>query len=226
MQSRTGRKPLWEIQVNETIQLIRQRSKSRWLKSSSVYDCFCIFIAGYLRKRQLAYQTVRNHYRHLSLFHRWLERQQPGTPISEKDASCIQRYFVYLNDARHYKKFSLEIVQVVLNRFFHSMRLRRLIDANPVQRFNIQARHRDRIQRVPSPFELMQLLRGVNDHCRYLVERKSSQVLSVYSPKSANVPAQRILPTVNVSEPARERDPGGGRCLRRTLAHEMALSRR
>ncbi len=150
MQRRTGRKPLWEIRVNETIQLIRQRSKSRSLKSSSVYECICIFIARYLKNRQLAFQTLKNHYRHLSLFYRWLERQRPETPIGEIDTSCIQRYFVYLNDARHYKKFSLQIVQVVLKRFFHSMRLRRLIDANPVQGFNIQARHRDRMQRLPS----------------------------------------------------------------------------
>jgi len=83
-------------------------------------------------------------------------------------------------DTRHYKKVSLQIVQVVLKRFFHSMRLRRLVEANPVEMFSIQARDADRVQRLPSAFELMRLLRSVNEHYRYLVEHRKAHKFSLF----------------------------------------------
>ena len=89
MQRSRGKTPLWGRQVVQTVRGIRSRSKRRSLKSSNVYECLCLFA-------------------------RWLEQSHPRLSIAAVDAPCIRRYFSYLEHARHYKRFSLQIVQVVL----------------------------------------------------------------------------------------------------------------
>jgi len=88
MQRSRGKPPLWGRQVVQTVRGIRSRSKRRSLKSSNVYECLCLFA-------------------------RWLEQSHPRLSIAAVDAPCIRRYFSYLEHARHYKRFSLQIVQVV-----------------------------------------------------------------------------------------------------------------
>ena len=113
MQRSRGKPPLWGRQVVQTVRGIRSRSKRRSLRSSNVYECLCLFIADHLKNRVLSYESIHNHYRHLSLFARWLEQSHPRLSIAAVDAPCIRRYFSYLEHARHYKRFSLQIVQVV-----------------------------------------------------------------------------------------------------------------
>jgi len=114
MQRSRGKTPLWGRQVVQTVRGIRSRSKRRSLRSSNVYECLCLFIADHLKNRALSYKSIHNHYRHLSFFARWLEQSHPRLSIAAVDAPCIRRYFSYLEHARHYKPFSLQIVQVVL----------------------------------------------------------------------------------------------------------------
>ena len=180
MQRRRGRPPLWETQVHQTIQDIRNRSKSRFLKSADLQECICIFIADHLKKNIFSYQTIGNYYRHLSLFHTWLKQANPNSNMRTIDASCIRRYFCFLEQTKHYKKFSLQVVQIVLRRFFRSMKLRRLIRTNPVGEFRIQAKHRDKLEPIPSPFELMRLLRSVTEHYQYLLDHRKAHKFSLF----------------------------------------------
>ncbi len=180
MQRRRGRPPLWETQVHQTIQDIKNRSKSRLLKSSDLHECICIFIGDHLKKHIFSYQTIRNYYRHLSLFYTWLKQTQRNMNIRHIDASCIREYFSFLEQTKHYKKFSLQVVQIVLRRLFRSMQLRRLIRTNPVGEFHIQALPRDKREPIPSPFELMRLLRSVREHNQYLLDHRLAHRFSLF----------------------------------------------
>jgi len=42
--------PKWERQVNQTIEKIKKKSKSKTLKSSNIFECICIFIFDHLKK--------------------------------------------------------------------------------------------------------------------------------------------------------------------------------
>ena len=180
MQRRRGRPPLWETQVHQTIQDIKSRSKSRSLKSADLQECICIFSGDHLKKQIFSYQTIGNYYRHLSLFHAWLKQTKRSVNIRTIDASCIRKYFSFLEQTKHYKKFSLQVVQIVLRRFFRSMKLRRLIRTNPVGEFHIQAKHRDKLEPIPSPFELMRLLRSVREHYQYLLDHRKAHKFSLF----------------------------------------------
>jgi len=180
MQRRRSRPPLWETQVHQTIQSIKSRSESRSLKSSDLHECICIYIGDHLKKQIFSYQTIGNYYRHLSLFHAWLKQTNTNSNIRHLDASCIRRYFRFLEQTKHYKKFSLQIVQIVLRRFFRSMKLRRLIRTNPVGDFHIQAKHKDKLEPIPSPFELMRLLRSVREHYQYLLDHRKEHKFSLF----------------------------------------------
>jgi site-specific recombinase XerD len=96
------------------------------------------------------------------------------------DAPCIRRYFSYLEQAKHYKRFSLQIVQVALRRFFRSMQLRRLIRTNPVGEFRIQVKHKEAVRTLPSPFELMRLLGSVSRHYQWLLGRRRAHRFSLF----------------------------------------------
>jgi integrase/recombinase XerC len=182
MQRSRGKPPLWERQVLHTVREIRRRTKRRSLTSSDVSECLCIFIADHLKDRAFSYESIRNHYRHLSLFARWLEQGHPRLSIAAVDAPCIRRYFCYLEQTRHYKRSSLQIVQVVLRRFFRSMQLRRLIRTNPVGEFTIQVASKDKeaVRRLPSPFELMRLLGSVKQHYQQLLARGRAHPFSLF----------------------------------------------
>jgi len=180
MQRSRGKPPLWEQQVLQTVRGIRSRTDRRSLKSSNVYECLCIFIADHLKNRALSYESIRNHFRHLSLFARWLEQGYPRLSIATVDAPCIRRYFSYLEEARHYKRFSLQIVQVALRRFFRSMQLRRLIRTNPVGEFRIQVKHKEAVRALPSPFELMRLLGSVSRHYQQLLTLRKAHKFSLF----------------------------------------------
>ena len=171
---------MWETQVQRTVQDIKNRSKSRSLKSADLQECICIFIGDHLRKQIFSYQTIVNYYRHLSLFRTWLKQTNPNFNIRHVDALCIRRYFCFLEQTKHYKKFSLQIVQIVLRRFFRSMKLRRLIRSNPVGEFHIQAKHKDKLEPIPSPFELMRLLRSVKEHYQYLLDHRKAHKFSLF----------------------------------------------
>jgi len=179
MQRRTGNKPLWETQVNQTIQSIKSRSKSRSLKSSDLYECICIFIDDHLNKQFFSYETIRNSYTHLKLFMRWMKQTQVSA-IGNIDASCIRRYFSYLEETKQYKRYSLQLVQIVLTRFFHSMKLRRLISVNPVKDFHIKARNENKVNTILSPFDLMRLLRNVKEHYQYLLDHRKAHKFSLF----------------------------------------------
>jgi site-specific recombinase XerD len=180
MQRRTGRPPLWETQVHQTIQDIKSRSKSRSLKSVDLPECICIYIGDHLNKQIFSYQTIANYYRHLSLFRAWLKQTQHSLNIRTIDASCIRNYFFFLEETKHYKKFSLQVVQIVLRRFFRSAKLRRLIRSNPVGEFHIQAKYKDTLEPIPSPFELMRLLRSVKEHYQYLLDHRKAHKFSLF----------------------------------------------
>src|SRR4030042_4074439 len=124
MQRSRGNPPLWEQRVLQTVRLIRSRTDRRSLKSSDVYECLCIYIADLLKDGAFGHASVRNHYRHLSLFARWLQQSHPRLGIAAVDATCIRHYFAYLENDKHYKRFSLQIVQVALKRFFRSLQRR------------------------------------------------------------------------------------------------------
>lgn len=180
MQRSRGKPPLWEQQVLQTVRGIRSRTHRRSLKSSNVDECLCIFIADHLKNRTLSYESIRNHFRHLSLFARWLQQSHPRLSIAAVDAPCIRRYFSYLEQAKHYKRFSLQIVQVVLRRFFRSMQLRRLIRTNPVGEFRIQVKHKEAVRTLPSPFELMRLLGSVSRHYQQLLTLRKAHKFSLF----------------------------------------------
>jgi len=180
MQRSRGNPPLWEQQVLQTVRGIRSRTDRRSLKSSNVYECLCIFIADQLKNRALSYESIRNHFRHLSLFARWLEQGYPRLSIAAVDAPCIRRYFSYLELTKQYKRFSLQIVQVALRRFFRSMQLRRLIRTNPVGEFRIQVKPKEAVRALPSPFELMRLLGSVSRHYQQLLTLRKAHKFSLF----------------------------------------------
>ncbi|MCX7038094.1 MAG: tyrosine-type recombinase/integrase [Spirochaetes bacterium] len=180
MQRSRGNPPLWERQVLQTVRGIRSRTDRRSLKSSDVYECLCLFIADQLKNRTFSYESIRNHYRHLSLFARWLQQSHPRLSIAAVDAPCIRQYFAYLECDKHYKRFSLQIVQVALKRFFHSLQLRRLIRTNPVGEFRIRVRNKEAVRTLPSPFELMRLLASVRGHYQWLRGRQKAHRFSLF----------------------------------------------
>jgi site-specific recombinase XerD len=180
MQRSRGKPPLWEQQVLQTVRGIRSRTDRRSLKSSNVYECLCIFITDHLKNRALSYESIRNHFRHLSLFARWLQQRHPRLSIADVDAPCIRQYFSYLQQIKHYKRPSLQIVQIVLKRFFHSMRLRRLVGKNPVGEFRIQVKHKEAVRTLPSPFELMRLLGSVSRHYQQLLTLRKAHKFSLF----------------------------------------------
>lgn len=179
MRRRTADRPLWETRVQQTIQGIRRRSKSRALKSTDVYECVCIFISDHLKKQVLAYESIRMHYRQLNPFSGWL-KQTPTSDIRDIDASCMHRYFSYLEETRRYAGSSLRIVQRALTQFFLSMRRRRLIRINPVKDFHIRAKNENKVQRLPSLFDLMRLLRSVKEHYRYRLDYGRTDKFSLF----------------------------------------------
>ena len=179
MRRRIVAQPLWETQVQRTIRKIKDRSESRFLKSSDVYECICIHIGDHLKKRVLSYATIALHYRHLNLFWAWLKQTQT-VDIRNIDTSCVRRHFSYLVQTRRYKNSSLRILQAVLVRFFRSMQRRRLIGINPVKDFRIRIKNENNIQSIPSPFDLMRLLRGVKEHYRCRLDRGSDDRYSLF----------------------------------------------
>jgi integrase/recombinase XerC len=140
----------------------------------------CIFIADQLSNRALSHESIRNHFRHLNLFARWLQQSHPRLSIAAVDAPCIRQYFSYLELDKHYKRFSLQIVQIVLRRFFRSMQLRRLIRTNPVGEFRIQVKQKEAVRRLPSPFELMRLLGSVRVHYQKLRTLRKAHKFSLF----------------------------------------------
>jgi integrase/recombinase XerC len=180
MQRSRGNPPLWERQVLQTVRGIRSRTDRRSLKSSNVHECLCIFIADLLKNGTLCHTNVRNHYRHLSLFVRWLQQRHPRIRVAAVDATCIRHYFAYLENDKHYKRFSLQIVQLALKRFFRSLQRRRLIRTNPVGEVRIQIGHKDAVRTLPSPFELMRLLASVKGHYQWLCGRRTVHRFSLF----------------------------------------------
>jgi site-specific recombinase XerD len=180
MQRSRGGLPPWEQQVRETLRGIRSRTKRRSPRSSDVHECLCIFIADQLKNRALSYSSIRNHYRHLSLFVRWLTETHPGLTIGAVDQVPIRGYFSYLQDTKQYKALSLQIVQIVLRRFFHSMKLRRIVRANPVEQFRIRGAAAQTPRRLPSAFELMRLLASVRQHYQGLIGRRKAHRFSLF----------------------------------------------
>ena len=176
---RTGSQPLWETRVHQTIQSIKSRSRSRFLKSSDLYECICIFIADHLKKRVVAYETIKKYYRQLNAFFSWLKQTQTSD-IANIGASCVRRYFSCLEEMRHYKRSSLRIVQAVLTMFFRSMQRRRLIRINPLKDFRIKATNVITVQSIPSIFDLMRLLRSVREHYQYRLDRGSANKSALF----------------------------------------------
>ena len=179
MRRKTVTQPLWETQVHQTIQKIKNRSGSRFLKSSNVYECICIYIADHLKRRVLSYATIGLQYRHLNLFWAWLKHTQT-LEIGDIDTSCVRRYFSYLVQTKRYKNSSLRILLTVLTPFFRSMQRRRLIRINPVKDFRIQRKNENTNQSIPSPFDLMRLLRGVKEHYQHRLNRGSDDKHSLF----------------------------------------------
>ena len=165
---RKGYPPKWQVQVEKTVQRIKKRSTSRFLKSCDVYECICIFISDHLKKNIFSHGTIGLYYRHLQCFSRWLHDSEHISDIRRLDTSCLRKYFSYLDRERNYRKSSLEGVQTSLVRFFRSMKYRRLIEANPCKDFHISARRDPTNVYILTPFDLMAVLRSVKSHYQYL----------------------------------------------------------
>jgi len=179
MRRRIVTQPLWETRVNRTIQKIKNRSRSRFLKSSDVYECICIYIGDHFKKRVVAFETIKGYYRDLNIFYGWLKKTQTSN-IGNIDASCVCRYFSYLEGTKYYKNSSLRVVQAVLKHFFRSMQRRRLIRINPVKDFRIRIKNENKVQSIPSPFDLMRLLRSVKEHYQHRLDRGSDNKYSLF----------------------------------------------
>ena len=95
--------------------------------------------------------------------------------------ACLLRdYFSYLEDVRNYKKSSLEGVQTALERFFQSMRLRRLIKENPLQDFRIHVRRHMNSAELLTPFDIKILLRSVKEHYQCLKDSNKLDCFSLF----------------------------------------------
>ena len=94
--------------------------------------------------------------------------------------SHLRNYFSYLENERKYKKTSLEGVQVALMRFFRSMRLRRLIQKNPMQDFHIVARRSMNDADILTASDIKMLLQSVKQHYQYLKDNGKLDCLSLF----------------------------------------------
>lgn len=180
MRRRSLATPKWETQVSQTIHKVKKESKSRSLKSSDLYECVCIFISDHLKKQIFSYASVSLYYQHLKSFYTWLSENGKITDISNVGACLLRDYFSYLEDIRNYKKSSLEGVQTALERFFRSMRLRRLIKENPMQDFRISARRNMNSVEILTPFDIKMLLRSVKEHYQYLKDNNKHDCFSLF----------------------------------------------
>ena len=168
MKRRSGNVPRWENQVNQTILELRSKSKSRSLKSYDFYECVCIFIKDHLEKRLLSHATIGFYYKHLRLLSAWLRETGKVIDIRKLNVTHLRSYFSYLKNEKNYKNTTIEGAQAPLLKFFRSMKLRRLIQKNPMQDFKIVARRYITSANVLTAFDLKMLLQSVNDHYRYL----------------------------------------------------------
>ena len=116
MRRRSLNTPLWENQVDETIQKVKRESKSRSLKSSNLYECICIFISDHLKKKIFSYATLSLYYHHLKSFSSWLGETEKVTDIRKVNVSHLQRYFSYLENVREYKLCPMNEINLVKTR--------------------------------------------------------------------------------------------------------------
>jgi site-specific recombinase XerD len=180
MSRSTFKQPKWETQVNQTIQRLKKKNKSRSLKSSNIYECACIFVESLLKKRKLEKITISRYFRHLKLFSSWLSETEKLTDIEKVNPTIIQKYFLFLENEKKHKKSSLASTVTSLWLFFHSMKSKFLIEDNPCNDFNISPKPCTKIEKILSPFEITILLRSVKNHYQYLENKGKLNCLSLF----------------------------------------------
>lgn len=173
--------PKWERQVNQTIENIKKKSKSKTLKSSNIFECICIFIFNHLKKRIFAHATISISYQQLHQFFKWLNNIKKINDVHQINTNCIREYFSYLQSQKEYKKVSIQFVYRSLSQFFQSIRRRKLIDQNPFKDFDLSVKNYLNYNKILTVFDIKILLSSVKKHYLHLKNKKSFHSYSLFT---------------------------------------------